>query len=330
MSHDNFLSTVAPLVRAMGLGDVTQLTPHRVTARYATLGVTTTHGSYFARLGLPQAQEVIKFEQTLLLTLTAHGLRAPRWLAHSGRARGRKPPLAMRRSAPPRALALTLYAPVPGHRVPAFWATAHHSAQVGHHLAASHRVLRQLRPVPAPQGTPVGEWLPRAIVHAQATVEASAHMAHVGRVLGRGKARSRGPQGIQLSGAAPEVAHFVNDRLVGLVDLGPLRRGPLLMDLAAALYAWGFTRDELVPARMAALLAGYSERRALSGEEREALWPLLEEHAALLALQKYVQFEMGEMPEPSIFAPIAQRYEDYRHDVRRLQALGACPAELWR
>ena len=330
MTHDDFSGAVTPLVRAMGLGDVTQLTTHRVTARYATLGVKTTHGSYFARLGPPQKREITQFEQTLLLTLTAHGLRAPRWLAHSGRARGRRQPEKQPRPAPARALALTLYAPVPGHRLPVFLATPHHSAQIGHHLAASHRVLRQLKPAPTPQGAPVAAWLQRASAHAQPLEAACAALASIGQVLRGAKVRARGPQGVQLGGAAPDVAHFVNDRLVGLIELGPLRRGPLLMDVAAALYAWGFTRDALVPARMAALLSGYCERRPLSAEERAALPLLLLEHAAVSALKKYVQFEMGEAPEQHFYAPVTQRYEDYRHDVQRLHALREAPAALWR
>jgi Ser/Thr protein kinase RdoA (MazF antagonist) len=112
------------------------------------------------------------------------------------------------------------------------------------------------------------------------------------------------------------------------LDYGSVRPTLLVHDVAAALYAWGFGQDAPDAGRLQALVEGYGRTRALSAKERAALWPALCLRAAQQALQRFIRFELEALSprwekggQGAPFAPRGVLYEDYRHDLRRLQAL---------
>lgn len=89
------------------------------------------------------------------------------------------------------------------------------------------------------------------------------------------------PSGVIHADLFPDNVFFLGDRLSGLIDFYFACNDFLAYDLAVSLNAWCFEPDgRFEPARGAALLAGYQQRRRLQQDEVAAL-PLLARGAAL-------------------------------------------------
>jgi Ser/Thr protein kinase RdoA (MazF antagonist) len=220
-----------------------------------------------------------------------------------------------------------------GRRLADFAIRPEEAHQVGHHLARLHRLLRHVTVHAAPKAavTPLIDWAHHALERAPTPAHA-ADLKLVCQRLARRHSLTGLTHGLIHGALTPGVTQFNAGRLVGAVDFGAVCRGPLITDLARALYAWGFNQDEPDLARMQALVAGYQRLRPLSLPERRALWPQLCLRAMQMALRRLVRFELGDLGEvlgaQAVFAPSSMLYEDYRHDMARLEALESAPQVL--
>jgi Ser/Thr protein kinase RdoA (MazF antagonist) len=317
-------------VRALGLGELVQARLLARTPAYLVLLLGTPQGSYLARVGAPPTRAQAAFEQRVRLTLLGHGLRVPKPLgqhatAHLGLWGAAPTAMAGQRAG------IFLYTGVGGRQLAEFALTAGHTAQVGHYLGRLHRLLRHV-PKPHPKGADEAPLAPRlAWALAQSPQDGrredlrwlQAWLASQGSGVRRGL-----PVGLAHGQLLPALTAFGNGRLLGALDYGSVRPTLLVHDVAAALYAWGFGQDAPDAGRLQALVEGYGRTRALSAKERAALWPALCLRAAQQALQRFIRFELEALSQRwekggqgAPFAPRGVLYEDYRHDLRRLQAL---------
>jgi homoserine kinase type II len=116
---------------------------------------------------------------------------------------------------------------------------------------------------------------------------------------------------------APENFKFHHGRLSGFIDLEDASQGPLVHDLAHALYAWGWDREDLDPARCQALVAAYQLVRALTPAERRALPWQVRAVALRQAASCILRYHWRHGEEPPLV------YREYTPHLRRLERLRA-------
>lgn len=313
-------------IRALGLGELLGARLLMRTDAYMVLLLNTSRGRCLARLGAPVRRTRFVFEQAVRATLGAHGVRVPRLIGQVQAALLGLPVAPVQPVPYGHRAGFWVYSDVPGRRLPEFAVGPSETRQVGYHLARMHRLLRHV-PQPRarePQLAPLIQWAQYALEHAQNAAQTAEILALCKRL------ECHTPLvgltfGLMHGGVTPAITQFKAGRLVGVIDFGAACRGPLVVDLARALYAWGFCKDVPDAGRMQALVEGYSRLRALSGPETRALWPQLRLQAIAMALRRIVRFEMGAVGQvlggKAVFAPAGMLYEDYRHDLARLEAL---------
>lgn len=116
---------------------------------------------------------------------------------------------------------------------------------------------------------------------------------------------------------------FVGDRVAAILDWEMACTDAFALDLAIALNAWTFdASDRYSPALATALLAGYRSVRALTPEERDALWPLARAGAARYTASRLTDFHLADLPADKLARKDWRRYEQRLAALRCLGAHG--------
>lgn len=276
--------------------------------------INTTRGRYVMRLLDGRMPADARFEEALLKHLEDRGFPVAPLI------KGRHDvsvPIA-------KAAELSLFHPVPGRALAAFEVTAEHARQVGVFLAAMHIATRNFRRVRRSRGTPalVARTVERLLKRTLPD-EVDRDTRALGLELVRHLTQRRMPRGVVHGDLLIDHARFTQGELCTVLGFGAAANGMLAWDLAVALCDWGFAYDKLVTDRAAALIEGYESVRELEPSERGGLFDLTRFAATRSAVLHIEAFEAP--PRQSML-----RYRDYRHYLRRLDALRSLGAQHFR
>ncbi len=219
---------------------------------------------------------------------------------------------------------LSLFHPVPGRALAAFEVSPEHARQVGAFLGSMHLALKTFRRVRRSRSTPtmVARQLERLLKRTMPD-DVGRDARALGLEVVRHLTQRRMPRGVVHGDLTIDHARFAHGELRAVLGFGNAAVGPLAWDIAVALCDWGFSHDQLVPDRAAALVAGYESVRPLEPAERAGLFDLTRYAAARGAIMHMGAFEVP--PRQSVL-----RYRDYRHSMRRLDALRALGGPQFR
>lgn len=285
--------------------------------------------AYVLRISEPRRPERVAFEARLLVHLNDRGLRVPRPLRSRTQPKGALlVPLSSERK-------VGLFRGVEGRRIGVFELRPRHLGRIGEALARLHNGMAELpKPAAGYDDTPVAEALSRlerALKtrrlprrHAEAVARCRAeHDANAGLRL------SLLPHGTICGQLDYDALRFGPRGEVGFSELGFVRRGAFIEDLAAALLTWAWrpsATQQGGPAgdfdleRARALLIGYQLGGPLKLEERARLPRLLRALAAERAALCMARHELR--------SQVDRPYADYRQHFARLGALDAQAADL--
>ncbi len=275
----------------------------------------TTRGRYVMRLLDGRQPADARFEEALLKHLEERAFPIAPLL--KARHESSSVPVA-------RAAELSLFHPVPGRSLAAFEVSAEHARQVGAFLASMHLATKTFRRSRRSRATPpmVARILERLLKRTLSD-EVSRDARLLSQELTRHLAQRRLPRGVVHGDLTIDHARFVLGELRAVLGFGNAAVGPLVWDIAIAICDWGFSLDRLLIDRAAALVAGYESVRALEPAEKGALFDLTRYAATRNAVMHLAAFEVP--PRQSML-----RYRDYRHSLRRLEALRALGAQQFR
>lgn len=268
----------------------------------------TTRGRYVMRLLDGRQPADVRFEEALLKHLAERSFPVAPLL----KARHESSSVAVAKAAE-----LSLFHPVPGRSLAAFEVSAEHARQVGAFLASMHLATKSFRRLRRSRATPlmVARTLDRLLKRTlsdEITRDATALQVELTGHL----SQRRLPRGVVHGDLTIDHARFVHGELRSVLGFGNAAVGPLAWDIAIAICDWGFSLDRLHVDRAAALVAGYESVRELEPTERTALFDLTRYATTRSAVMHLATFEVP--PRQSML-----RYRDYRHSVRRLEALRA-------
>lgn len=120
----------------------------------------------------------------------------------------------------------------------------------------------------------------------------------------------------------PDNLRFLGDRVAAVLDFEMACRGPYVLDLATAIHAGCFDED-FVPARVAALVAGYEQERRLSPDERAAFHDWARFSALRFTLSRVLDFHLSPLP------PDRLQRKDWRRFLARLERTIALGPAGW-
>jgi homoserine kinase type II len=277
--------------------------------------INTTRGRYVMRLADGRLPSDARFEEALLKHLEERAFPVAPLL----KARHESSAVPVTKNAE-----LSLFHPVPGRALAAFEVNAEHARQVGAFLAAMHLATKSFRRVRRSRSTAtaVARTLERVLKRTMPD-EVGRDARALGLELTRHLTQRRMIRGVTHGDLTIDHARFVHGELRAVLGFGGAANGPLAWDIAVALCDWGFSHDRLLPERAAALVAGYESVRELEASERGGLFDLTRYAATRSAILHLAAFEVP--PRQTLL-----RYRDYRHSLRRLDALRSFGAQQFR
>jgi len=213
----------------------------------------------------------------------------------------------------------SLFSYLDGRTLADWEVTADHCTQVGEFLARLHLRGRGFR------GQRRHPYRPARIFAMLDHIRAPPAAARRFVTLARRERRALAPKlarrvqhSVIHGGLAPAETRFAHGKLRGVIDFETGARGPMVFDLGVALNAWGWTGEHSYAAeRCQALLGAYQTERALGREERRQLFSWTRYAALRFAITRLVRCELSGAAERDG----DERYRDYRHFERRLEAL---------
>ena len=207
---------------------------------------------------------------------------------------------------------------LPGRDLGVFEVTAAHSVQVGRFLARAHQALRGFRRrLRNPHGLPVVRGWLHVLAGQRVAPEVVARLTTTIEALR--KRRKPLPAGLIHGDLFVDNTKWEDATLRAVFDWEMAGRDHLLLDLAVAVCAWSFVRDErgmsLRDDVAAALVEGYLKVRPLRDSERRGFFTELRLAAVRFTASRIRDFE----------APGNQggerRYLDYRDFLARLDVI---------
>lgn len=278
--------------------------------------VSTTRGRFMLRIMDGRGSQDVRFEEAVLNHLAERGLTVPRMVG-AGR-HGAAVSIAPRRQ-------LSIFQLVPGRALGVFEVEVEHARQVGELLGAMHQAGRGFRRQRRNRyGVPQ---LARMLERSVKLVEAAEHKRDC-RALAAELVRHVGnrelPRGIVHGDLSIGNVRFSQGKLCSVVHFDGAWVGPLVADLGGAIVDWAFWHDRLYLDRARALVSGYQSGRKLEPAERGALFEACCFAAARLAVLHFHDYEVGAR------ATGRHAYKDYRHFVRRLDALRSLGPQVFR
>ncbi len=274
----------------------------------------TTHGEFYARVVRNRSIKDARFEEAVLLHVGQRGLAVPKMV--SAGTRGGVLALGPRSQ-------LSVFAPIAGRMLGAFEVRSAHMRAVGRYLAQLHGTSRGLRRrrrhphQPDRTSTVLQRGLKRAPTREHDQALELLCMELVRHQWGREL-----PQSIVHGGLGRENTRFEHERLVCAFGFRDSATGPMAYDLAMSIAHWAFPLDDFDISLAHDLVAGYQSLRPLALIERESLYDLCCYASARVAVARFWTHEVGES-----WTQERGVYRDYRHFVKRLEALQALGAE---
>lgn len=275
--------------------------------------VDTTRGRYVLRLLDGRLPADARFEEALLGFLDARNFPVARPLQQPAAT------IAVSKTAE-----LTAFHPVPGRMLAPFEVGPEHTRQVGIFLASLHLATRNFRRVRRNRSTPanIARVLER-LLKKTLPPEIDRDARTLGLELVRHLTQRRFPRGIVHGDLFVDHARFVHGSLQAVLGFGQAACGPLAWDLAVAMCDWAFVHDNFMHDRAAAMVDGYMSVRPLDATERGGLFDLVRFAATRCAVTHMAVFEIASRKPPT-------RYRDYRHFMRRLDALRSLGVQRFR
>jgi homoserine kinase type II len=274
--------------------------------------IDTTRGRYLLRLLEGRLPADARFEEALLAFLEARAFPVA------------KPLKGATTIAVSKTTELTAFHPMPGRTLATFEVTPHHTYQIGAFLGSLHLATRNFRRVRRNRATPanIARILER-LLKKTLPAEIDRDARTLGLELVRHLTQRRFPRGIVHGDLFVDHARFERGELRAVLGFGQAASGPLAWDLAVALCDWSFVQDVWMPERAASMVAGYESVRALDATERGGLFDLVRFAATRCAVTHMSVFEVSSRKPPT-------RYRDYRHFMRRLDAMRSLGAQQFR
>lgn len=263
-------------------------------------------GRFFLRVNEGKRDEDVDYEAALVEALAAAGVPAPPprrsvdgapWVRHAGRQ-------------------VSVFPWVPGTHRGSRCIEPAHARAAGEALARLHRA-----------GLELGAGFERAGIYTQADIDrrylgfadsADAELApaiealagELARLEAAAAARRAAPRGVIHGDLFPDNVLFAaGDRIAALIDFEQASSGSLVYDLAVCANAWCFA-DDLVPARLAALVAGYRAERALDEAEQAVLHTELRAAAVRFLVTRITDVHLPGVDRPG---------KDFRRYLMRLE-----------
>lgn len=293
---------IGELLAARTAGSMDGLSP-------GTMDVATTQGRFIVRVFSHRRMvKDLRFEEALLRHLANENVQVPRMLAGE---EGLSVALDGEGY-------VTVFEAIEGRQLGIFEVTPSHAWQVGRQLATLHEAGRNLRRRRRSRADP--ETMTR-LLQGSVSVGLTAEQRDIfgplaSEVVTHHWTRKL-PRAILHGAPSMEHVRFRFGEACGWVGFERASNGPMVFDLALALADWGFVRDALQADRAHALLHGYEGVRPLLDSERRALFKELRYALAILALERFLTFEVGVADHPSWDAE--GPYRDFRHIYKRLQ-----------
>jgi homoserine kinase type II len=267
------------------------------------------------RILVGQSPRDARFEEELLLHLSAKGLTVPRMVT-AGK-RGHVVSIAPRQQ-------LSVFQHVPGRQLAVFEIDAEHARQVGDFLATMHESARGFARRRKHKHDParIARLLERSAYEAGDSSQLR-DLKILALELVRHNFTRELPRGIIHGDLSVDNVRFARGKLCGVLDFDHASVGPLVYDIAIAIVDWAFLHDQFIAERARAIVAGYQSRRPLEPPERGALYDMCRYAATRFGATRFYEFEARGNRARKL-------YKDYRHYMTRLNALRELGPQLFR